>query len=136
MWIIFLKNAVINEILNLEKLHDDVLAIDSKIRYVVIQNNVGEKIYGGFRDGINPILSDEELKMMHYYASQRWQTRKNIEHKLGNTKYAMAEYDKLKRITFPIDEKHLLMITTEIDSNHAAIIDNILKLLKDGKTHD
>ena len=132
----FLKKAIINEILNLDKLHDDVLAIDSKIRYVVIQNNVGEKIYGGFRDGINPILSDEELKMMHYYASQRWQTRKNIEHKLGNTKYAMAEYDKLKRITFPIDEKHLLMITTEIDSNHAAIIDNILKLLKDGKTHD
>jgi hypothetical protein len=122
--------------LNLEKLHDDVLAIDSKIRYVVIQNNVGEKIYGGFRDGINPILSDDELKMMHYYASQRWQTRKNIEHKLGNTKYAMAEYDKLKRITFPIDEKHLLMITTEIDSNHTAIIDNILKLLKDGKTLD
>jgi hypothetical protein len=122
--------------LNLEKLHDDVLAIDSTIRYVVIQNNVGEKIYGGFRDGINPILSDEELKMMHYYASQRWQTRKNIEHKLGNTKYAMAEYDKLKRITFPIDEKHLLMITTEIDSNHTAIIDNILKLLKDGKTLD
>ncbi|MEJ2260729.1 MAG: hypothetical protein P8X83_03590 [Nitrosopumilaceae archaeon] len=122
--------------MNLEKLHDDVLAIDSKIRYVVIQNNVGEKIYGGFRDGINPILSDEELKMMHYYASQRWQTRKNIEHKLGNTKYAMAEYDKLKRITFPIDEKHLLMITTEIDSNHTAIIDNILKLLKDGKTLD
>ncbi|MGD8707432.1 MAG: hypothetical protein PVI88_01965 [Nitrosopumilaceae archaeon] len=122
--------------MDLDKLHDDVLAIDSKIRYVVIQNNVGEKIHGGFRDGINPILNDDELKMMHYYASQRWQTRKNIEHKLGNTKYAMAEYDKLKRITFPIDEKHLLMITTEIDSNHAAIIDNILKLLKNGKTSD
>lgn len=122
--------------MNLDKLHDDVLAIDSKIRYVVIQNNVGEKIYGGFREGINPILNDDELKMMHYYASQRWQTRKNIEHKLGNTKYAMAEYDKLKRITFPIDEKHLLMITTEINSNHTAIIDNILKLLKDGKSQD
>jgi hypothetical protein len=122
--------------LDLDKLYDDVLAIDSKIRYVVIQNNVGEKIHGGFRDGINPILNDDELKMMHYYASQRWQTRKNIEHKLGNTKYAMAEYDKLKRITFPIDEKHLLMITTEIDSNHTAIIDNILKLLKNGKTSD
>ena len=127
----FLKKAIINEILNLDKLHDDVLAIDSKIRYVVIQNNVGEKIYGGFRDGINPILSDEELKMMHYYASQRWQTRKNIEHKLGNTKYAMAEYDKLKRITFPIDEKNLLMITTEINANHPEIIEKILKLLKE-----
>ena len=122
--------------MNLDKLHDDVLAIDSKIRYAVIQNNVGEKIHGGFRDGINPILNDDELKMMHYYASQRWQTRKNIEHKLGNTKYAMAEYDRLKRITFPIDEKHLLMITTEIDSNHTVIIDNILKLLKNGKNQN
>ncbi len=110
------------------------MAIDYKIRYAAIQNSVGEKLHGGFREGINPILNDDELKMMHYYASQRWQTRKNIEHKLGNTKYAMAEYDKLKRISFPIDEKHLLMITTEINSNHIDIIQNILKLLKENNT--
>ena len=122
--------------MNFTKLYDDVLAIDSKIRYAAIQNSVGEKIHGGFREGINPILNDDELKMMHYYASQRWQTRKNIEHKLGNTKYAMAEYDKLKRISFPIDEKHLLMITIEINSNHDGIIQNILKLLKENKTSD
>ena len=131
----FLKREGTKELLNFDKLYDDVVAIDPKIRYAVIQNNVGEKIHGGFRTGINPILDDDELKMMHYYASQRWQTRKNIEHKLGNTKYAMAEYDKLKRITFPIDEKHLLMITTEIESNHTNIIDKILKLLKDEKSN-
>ena len=131
----FLKREVTKELLNFDKLYDDVVAIDPKIRYAVIQNNVGEKIHGGFRTGINPILDDDELKMMHYYASQRWQTRKNIEHKLGNTKYAMAEYDKLKRITFPIDEKHLLMITTEIESNHTNIIDKILKLLNDEKSN-
>ena len=122
--------------MNFAKLYGEVLAIDSKIRYAAIQNSVGEKIHGGFREGINPILNDDELKMMHYYASQRWQTRKNIEHKLGNTKYAMAEYDKLKRISFPIDEKHLLMITTEINSNHTVIIQNILKLLKENNTSD
>jgi len=38
---------------------------ESTIRYAAIQNNAGEKICGGFRDNINPILSDEELKMMH-----------------------------------------------------------------------
>ncbi len=48
----------------------------------------------------------------------------------------MAEYDKLKRISFPIDEKHLLMITTEINSNHTVIIQNILKLLKENNTSD
>lgn len=116
--------------MNFDKLYDDVMGIDPTIRYVAIQNNTGVKMYGGFRDGIKPILNEDELKMMHYYASQRWQTRKNIEHKLGETKYAMAEYGKLKRISFPIDEKHLLMITTEINTNHTSVIDRVLKLLQ------
>ncbi len=67
--------------------------------------------------------------MMHYYASQKWDTRKNIQHKLGNTKYAMAEYDKLKRISFPINEKYLLMLTTEINTNHTKVINKVLELI-------
>ena len=109
------------------------MGIDSTIRYAAIQNSDGKKISGGFRENISPILSDDELKMMHYYASQRWQTRQNIEHKIGNTKYAMAEYDKLKRITFPINEKYLLMIATEISTNHTNVIKKILELIRDGK---
>ena len=108
------------------------MKIDSTIRYAAIQNNIGEKVHGGFREGIIPILNNEELKMMHYYARQRWNTRKNIEHKIGNTKYAMAEYDKLKRITFPIDEEYLLMVTTEIDNNHTIIIEKVLELIQNG----
>ena len=120
-----------NNLLDFDKLYADVMKIDSTIRYAVIQNNIGEKICGGFRDNINPILNDDELKMMHYYASQRWETRKNIEHKLGNTKYAMAEYDKLKRITFPINKKYMLLLTTEIDADHANVIDKVLELIRD-----
>ena len=122
-----------NYLLDFDKLYTDVMKINSTIRYAVIQNNTGEKICGGFRDNINPILSDDELKMMHYYASQRWQTRKNIEHKLGNTKYAMAEYDKLKRITFPINKKYMLLLTTEINTDHANVIDKVLELIRDIK---
>ena len=112
------------------------MGIDSAIRYAAIQNTSGEKMFGDFKEGITPILNDEELKMMHYYASQRWQTRKNIEHKLGNTRYAMAEYDKLKRISFPIDKKYLLMLTTEVNANHTEIIDKTLKLLQDISKQD
>ena len=108
------------------------MRVDPTIRYVAIQNEQGEKIFGGFREGVIPILSEEELKMMHYYASQRWQTRQNIEHKIGNTKYAMAEYDKLKRLTFPINEKYLLMIATEISTNHTSVINKVLELIRNG----
>ena len=125
--ILILGGNLIN--MDFEKLYDDVMNIDSTIRYTAIQNSAGKKICGGFREGVIPILNDDELRMMHYYASQRWETRKNIEHKIGNTRYAMAEYDKLKRITAPIDEKHLLMLTTEINADHSRIIDKVLQLI-------
>ncbi len=105
------------------------MGVDSTIRYAAVQNSDGKKINGGFRENISPILSDDELKMMHYYASQRWQTRKNIEHKIGKTKYAMAEYEKLKRISFPIDDKYLLMLTTEINTDHTRVINKVLELI-------
>ncbi len=105
------------------------MRIDSTIRYAAIQKNTGEKIAGGFRENISPILSTEELKMMHYYASQRWETRKNIEHKLGKIKYAMAEYEKLKRMTFPINEEYMLMIATEINTDHTRVINKVLELI-------
>jgi hypothetical protein len=108
------------------------MGIDSTIRYAAVQNSAGEKISGGFRENISPILSDNELEMMHYYASQRWQTRKHIEHKIGKTKYAMAEYEKLKRISFPINEEYLLMLTTEIDNNHTIVIEKVLELIQNG----
>ena len=116
-------------LLDFDKLHADVMSIDSTIRYAAVQNNDGEKICGGFRDNVNPILSNEELRMMHYYASQRWQTRKNIEHKLGNTKYAMAEYDKLKRISIPINDEYMIMLATELNTDHTRVIDIVLELI-------
>jgi hypothetical protein len=40
-------------LLDFDKLHADVLGIDSTIRYAAVQNKDGEKICGGFRDNVN-----------------------------------------------------------------------------------
>jgi hypothetical protein len=42
----------------------------------------------------------------------------------------MAEYEKIKRITFSLDPDHLLLVTTEVDAEHMKIIDRILKQLR------
>ena len=115
--------------MNFDELYHEILKMDKSIRYVVILSKTGEKIYGGYKKGISPLLNDEELKMVHFYARQRWDTRKNLTHKIGKNKYAVAEYEKLKRMSFPIDEKHLLMVTTEINSDHQKIINTILDLI-------
>ena len=116
--------------MDFERLYDEILGIDESIRYAVLLSNTGEKICGGYRDGMTPLLNEDELKMVHFYAEQRWNTRKNLTHKIGKTKYAMAEYDKLKRMTFPINDKYLLMATTEIDTDHQEVIRGILNLIK------
>ena len=41
----------------------------------------------------------------------------------------MTEYEKIKRITIPLDDDHLLLITIEVEADHAKIITNVLKLL-------
>ena len=119
--------------MDFDKLFSHVLNTDSGIRYVAIQDNTGKIITGGFRENVTPILNDEDIQMMHHYASQRWQTRKNIEHKLGSAKYAMAEYDEIKRISFPIDEKHLLMVTAELSLDHTNVIAQVLELINHSK---
>jgi hypothetical protein len=43
----------------------------------------------------------------------------------------MAEYEKAKRITIPLEYNgYLLLITTEVDANHDRIIDHVLKLIQ------
>jgi hypothetical protein len=40
----------------------------------------------------------------------------------------MAEYEKIKHITVPLENDHLLLVTTEVEADHRTIIDNVLKL--------
>ena len=115
--------------MDFDLLYDEIMKLNESIRYAVVLSNTGEKISGGYREGLIPMLNEEELKMVHFYAGQRWDTRKNLTHKIGKTKYAMAEYDKLKRMTFPINDKYLLMVTTEINVEHQNIINKILELI-------
>ena len=42
----------------------------------------------------------------------------------------MSAYEKIKRITIPLEKDHLLLVTTERDANHEEIINNVLSLIK------
>jgi hypothetical protein len=47
---------------------------------------------------------------------------------LGKGKFVLAEYEKIKRISMPLDEDHLLYITTEVGCDALSIIDKIKKI--------
>ena len=70
------------------------------------------------------MLSPEESKKSLELAVNAWKTRGALQSKIGRGKYVLAEYEKIKRITMPLDEEHILYITTEVDADHSKIIDN------------
>ena len=112
------------------KLCKDILNLDPKIRYVGICDETGETKYGGQRQGVQNLLSPEETKRSNLQALARWALRNSLAPKIGKGKYAIAEYEKLKRITIPLEKYHLLLITTEVEANHQKIIENVLELIR------
>jgi hypothetical protein len=114
-----------------EKLCNEILMIDPKIRYAGICDETGETKYGGQREGVKNLLSPEETKKSNLQALARWALRNSLSLKVGKGRYAMAEYEKFKRITIPLEYNgYLLLITSEVDADHDRIIDYTLKLIQ------
>lgn len=113
-----------------ENLCKGILALDPKIRFAGVCDETGEIKYGGQRDGLANLLTAEETKRSNLQALARWGLRNSLASKVGKGKYAMAEYENIKRITAPLDNDHLLLVTTEVDADHQNVIAKVLKLIQ------
>jgi hypothetical protein len=47
----------------------------------------------------------------------------------------LAEYEKMKRITMPLSDNHLLYVTTEPEADHVNIIRKIEEVVKQKKNY-
>ena len=111
-----------------KRIYDDIMNIDPRIRLVTICDNDGKIMYSFHRESVNNLLTPEESKKSLELAVNSWKTRSGLEPKIGKGKYVLAEYEKIKRITMPLDDKHLLYVTTEVECDHSTLIDRIQRL--------
>jgi len=114
-----------------EKLCSQIFEIDPKIRFAAVYNFWAECMAGGMKEGLSSHLSEKLTMNSINQALLRWKSRKTSEEWIGKAKYAMAEYEKIKRLTFYFNENELLLVSTEPDADHELIIKNIKKLLSD-----
>src|SRR5918998_64597 len=112
----------------------DILDLDQNIRFAGVSDETGEIRYGGQRQGVSNLLSSEETKRSNLQALARWTLRNSLLPKIGKGSYAMAEYEKIKRIPFPLKNYHFLLKTTEIPANHEKIIDKVLTMIESSKS--
>ncbi|MGC2685398.1 MAG: hypothetical protein WA323_26385, partial [Candidatus Nitrosopolaris sp.] len=93
---------------------------DQNIRVVTISDLKGS----GHREGIRNLSSKESKKSLEM-ALKGWKIRGELAPRIGRGKYVLAEYGKIKRITMPLGEDHLLYVTTEGACDHSTLIERI-----------
>src|ERR671930_1351485 len=114
--------------MNYKKIYEDIMNTDPKVRLVTICDINGKIMYSDHRQGVKNLLTPEESKKSLELAVNSWKIRNGLAPKIGKGRYVLAEYEKIKRITMPLNDKHILYITTEVESNHSALIDRIQNL--------
>ncbi len=78
--------------MDFDKLCQDIMNLNPKIRYASIYNNNGEQKYGQ-RDESTDLLTPEENKQSISQSLAIWTLRKSLS-KLGRGKYTVAEHGK------------------------------------------
>jgi len=88
------------------------------------------------REGIKLLLTDEENEEYASSAIVRQKTRNKFEPKIGKMVYAYGRYEKLHRITIPINEDYYLLVTLDIEEKNfdSIIMGKIIPLIAENKS--
>jgi hypothetical protein len=111
-----------------EQIYGKIMGLDPRIRLVTICDSNGKIVHSSHREGVKNMLTPDESKKSLELAVNAWKTRSQLAPKIGKGKYVLAEYEKIKRITMPLNDNHLLYITTEVDADHSKIINGVRRL--------
>ena len=115
---------------------NQVLQLDKSIRFAGIANNLGTLIAYKSREGLVPLLNEEELQNSTMKTVLRMKTREDYEPKLGDVIYTFALYKRVKRASIPLDHPDWAVLTVSFDmaaDQDSIIMDKILPILKQGK---
>jgi hypothetical protein len=94
-----------------EKLLQRIIDSDVNIRHTIVADLDGDIIEVNHREGVTNFLSREETAASLKRAADAWKARKQLEPKIGKGLYAVAAFDKITRITFPLGENNLLFVS-------------------------
>ena len=113
-----------------EQLLKKIVELDDTVRFGAICNKFGEITAKHPREGVALHLNDYETSKLLREASNSWHYRHQLSYKLGKGKFALAVYEKLIRLTIPIDQENLLLLTLENFENISKLVENVHNLIE------
>lgn len=111
-----------------QALAEKLLKISKSVRFVTVCDMNGKLVFSAHPKSVKSKVSPKESKKSLVSAARAWKTRKELSRKLGQCKYVLAEYDKVKRLTMPAGRNHLLYVTTSPNFDHNKVVRKVRQL--------
>ena len=129
------RNDIDNTTKFLYAFTQNLLNIDSSIRWVGITDQNGNIINERDRQGLKPFLTVEENHQWAIRTITRHKTRLQFESKMGKLTYLFRRYTRMSRCLIPINENYYLLFTMDFDQYNfdKIIMEKIIPLIKQEK---
>ena len=111
-----------------------------------LANKFGTKITSEYRKGLVPLLTESQLELSTIESAIRMNTRigkKHVESKLGRPIYSCTLYEKIKRVTFLLDNEDYPILIVSLDRGggggasvlqESVTLNKILSIVKEQKS--
>ena len=97
---------------------EQLLRFEKSIRWIGIVNKYGVLLNVEYRDNLTPFMSEEENEEYAANAVKRYKTRLKFQTKIGMLNYAFGRYEKISRVTIPINQDYYLLLTLDADEKN------------------
>ena len=101
---------------------EELLNLDMSLRWIGISNKYGVLINVEQRQGLQPLMSEEESEEYAAAAISRYRTRVKFQPKIGKLNYAVGRYENVTRVTIPISNDFFVLLTVDKEINYDDII--------------
>lgn len=97
---------------------EQLLRFEKSIRWIGIANKYGVLLNVEYRDNLTPFMTEEENEEYEANAVKRYKTRLKFQTKIGMLNYAFGRYEKISRVTIPINQDYYLLLTLDADEKN------------------
>jgi len=119
-----------------------IMNSDPNIRHSIVSDNEGKILAIHHRPGVTNFLSKEETEASLKRAAVAWKGRNELSPKIGNGLYAVAVFEKITRMTFPLGNDNLIFVSLGSDQTRTdlheggqkQIVEHVLNILSGDPT--
>jgi len=124
---------VVSEIYDEEKLCGMIMSKSKYARFVAVCDKNAQILWEGHRNEVDNILTLEETKLSLKRSIDAWRKRDEFNEKLGEGRYAIVRYKKIKRITIPLKNEHMLFVSVQGDK--PGYVEDLIKMVDQIELH-